>query len=86
MNRLRALSARLTAHSTQITLLMIGLSGLFVLYGAVDLVFRHLLQLPKDVAAYLSALSIGALSAIGWQRWSARARAAAESTTNEEEN
>ena len=85
MNRLRALSARLSASSAQITLGLIGLSVLFVLFGIADLVFRHLLQLPKDVAAYLSVLSVSGLSVIGWRRWSARSRSVTESMTQEEE-
>jgi len=42
----------------EIAIALFGLSGLLLLIAAADLVFRHLLGLPKDVALYLSVLSV----------------------------
>ena len=85
MHRLLHLAQRLKGNMGQITLMLFGLSGLLILFALADLVFRHLLGLSKDTAAYLSALSVIVLLAVGMQRWSARARAA-EVSTEEEKN
>ena len=81
MNRLRALLARLKANASTIAVMLIGLSILLLLFAAVDLVFRHALGLPKDVAAYLSLLTVVVLLTVFLKRWPAGAR-----TVEEEEN
>ncbi len=59
---------RLTPMELAISLF--GLSGLLLLIAAADLFFRHLLGLPKDVALYLSVLSVVvALSVLTQCRW-----------------
>lgn len=85
MNWLRAHWARLKGNTGQLTLMMFGLTILITLFTLADLVFRHLLGLPKDTAAYLSALSVVVLLAVGMRRWSAPTHTA-EITPEEEEN
>jgi hypothetical protein len=59
---------RLTPMELATTLF--GLSGLLLIIAAVDVVFRHLLGLPKDVAFYLSVLSVAlALTILVQCRW-----------------
>ena len=51
--------SRLTPlKALDIMFVLLGVSGLLLLVTGVDLVFRHLLKLPKDVALYLSVLSV----------------------------
>ena len=85
MNWLRKQAARLNMASTHIMPTLFALSALLLLFAAADLVFRHLLGLPKEVAAYLSVLSVIVLLAVWLQRWPTKARSA-EATTEEEEN
>ena len=54
----------------ELAIILFGLSGLLLLIAAADLVFRHLLGLPKDAAFYLSVLSVAAALTILVQcRW-----------------
>ena len=55
---------------TDLASILFGLSGLLLILAAVDAVFRHLLGLPKDVAFYLSVLSVVlALTILVQCRW-----------------
>ena len=64
----------------EINVCLFGLSGLILLVAAADLVFRHLLGLPKDVALYLSILSVALLLSTWLQYWQTRGRAAKQPT------
>ena len=67
---------------------LIGLSGLLLIIAAVDVVFRHLLGLPKDVAFYLSVLSVVLVLTILVQcRWlTARTSSSQHDQTDLEDN
>ena len=58
----------------EINVWLFGLSGLLLLVAAADLLFRHLLGLPKDVAVYLSILSVAIVLSLWMQCWQARGR------------
>ena len=72
----------------QINVWLLGLSGFTLLVAVADLLFRHVLGLPKDVALYLSILSVVLLLSLWLQCWQATGRVAKPPTeqTQQEEH
>ena len=64
----------------EINVWLFGLSGLLLLVAAADLLFRHLLGLPKDVALYLSILSVALLLSTWLQYWQTKGHTAKHPT------
>ena len=73
MDWLRRRASRLNANTPQMTTTLFGLSALLILFALTDLVFRHLMGLPKDTALYLSILSETALLSLWMHRLQTRA-------------
>ena len=57
MHFLLKLRATLGTHGPPIGAALLGLSAVILCVGLIDLVFRHVLGLPKDVALYLAVLA-----------------------------